>query len=705
MAIADDFSVTSTGDIRYTGTTANHTVIAFHRWLGDLMDDAQASGNDLLDITDATASERSTDNIITLNSPYNIDDIVAEHLYDGSIIQSGGNTIYDGILVFASAGAYLQIIQNGQPASPNFWTTGINADAANGISHRFMLKVRTGAADIDGRRLIGQTRVFGQTFSEFRINGTSRGNNVLALTYASDLNNQTAVDTVKAWTTISNVEGYQGLDVDNDTINEFYYSQWNRATFTINQLFERAKWLTKTSVEEDGYAGTGTNYVIGNGTTTGQAQAFSNGIVAQNLTRVIANLRKFGSPTGNLVAKLYAVTGTFGSAAVPNGAALATSVNLNVATLTTSYLTKELSFSTQYLMSASTNYTIAFEYSGGDASNYVEIEGSSVGAHAGNKSSLVPAVWTAQAGEDLNFHCFSSPQIYGLSGEVFRGITHDINVDGPTGTFSEVEAVTWATGTGQMLAIDSTTAATKMWIQLLTGLAPVDNQVITGVTSGATATTNVSITERTLSFPFIGASTGSALIGAYGLGVEIADLTASDKLFDLANNQKLPPNNVTFTVSGLVASEDRVLVGPESGGTLLESQMTLNTTLVGAGETAVVVTTTIPSDTPASGTVRIQLNSGIYRRVPYTSFSTSTFVINSTDFSADPATAPKNVFISYIDKVATSTSESFTVVFNSSRPLFVRVRDGGGTPIKTFETTGTLGSGGGSATAIRTTDA
>ena len=118
MAIADDFSVASNGDIRYVGTTANYTVIAFHWWLGDLMDQEQASGNDILDITDATASERSTDNIIKLKYPYNIDWVAAQHLYDGSIIQSrtSGNLeedIWDGILVFANAGAYLYIMQNG----------------------------------------------------------------------------------------------------------------------------------------------------------------------------------------------------------------------------------------------------------------------------------------------------------------------------------------------------------------------------------------------------------------------------------------------------------------------------------------------------------------------------------------------------------------------------------------------------------------
>ena len=64
MAIGDDISVAANGDIRYTGTTPNYTVIAFHRWLGDLMDDAQATGDNILDITDATASARSTDNFV-----------------------------------------------------------------------------------------------------------------------------------------------------------------------------------------------------------------------------------------------------------------------------------------------------------------------------------------------------------------------------------------------------------------------------------------------------------------------------------------------------------------------------------------------------------------------------------------------------------------------------------------------------------------
>ena len=112
MTIATDFSVDSSGNIRYTGSGANYTVIAFHRWLQDLADDAVAAGDDLIDITDATPSERSTDNIITLNSPYNIDDVAAEHLYDGSITQTGGDVVYSGLVVVGAveSGTQLQIV-------------------------------------------------------------------------------------------------------------------------------------------------------------------------------------------------------------------------------------------------------------------------------------------------------------------------------------------------------------------------------------------------------------------------------------------------------------------------------------------------------------------------------------------------------------------------------------------------------------------
>jgi len=215
------------GDHDGTGGTPSYApVIDFHRWLQSLADDAVAAGDDELDITNVDPSRRSTDNIITLINGYTLDETTtptnktSEHLFDGSIIQGGGTDIWDGIVNFGNADVQIQVIQNGEVIVDDYWNyagAGLNALAQAGISHRFMIKTRTSGTDIDGRRLIGTARRFGNTYSEFTINGTARGNNVLALTDSNDLNNETAEATVSGWTTITNTTpGYVGLDVDNN---------------------------------------------------------------------------------------------------------------------------------------------------------------------------------------------------------------------------------------------------------------------------------------------------------------------------------------------------------------------------------------------------------------------------------------------------------------------------------------------------------
>jgi hypothetical protein len=72
------------------------------------------------------------------------------------------------------------------------------------------------------------------------------------------------------------------------------------------------------------------------------------------------------------------------------------------------------------------------------------------------------------------------------------------------------------------------------------------------------------------------------------------------------------------------------------------------------------------------------------------------------------ATANQEVFLAFIDVLADATSETFTGVHTAAndRDLFVRVRDGGGTPIKTFEgTSAQFLSTAQTVAAIRTPDA
>jgi hypothetical protein len=55
-------------------------------------------------------------------------------------------------------------------------------------------------------------------------------------------------------------------------------------------------------------------------------------------------------------------------------------------------------------------------------------------------------------------------------------------------------------------------------------------------------------------------------------------------------------------------------------------------------------------------------------------------------WNSDDASVNNNVFMGFIDVLADATSETFTGVHGgTNRDLFVRVRDGGGTPTKTFQ--------------------
>lgn len=555
MAIGDDFSVAANGDIRHESGTSTYTVLELHRWLQELADDASASGDDLIDITSDTPSDRSTDNIITLNGNYNIDDDAAEYFYDGSITQASGDVIYAGLVVVGSVygSTTLQIVQNNAlyDTDAPFWGTGINTDSAANILLRCLVKVRTGGSDVGGKRIRVYAREWGATYAEFSVT-MGLGNSTAAIFTNEDLNNATASGTVATWTTITNTEGYQTIDLSNGNGAQPYYSQWNKDSYSLNQLYERAKYITRRG---------------------------------------------------------------------------------------------------------------------------------------------------------------SAETIHGIDGELFRGITTQWDYDNESGgPFTEDETLSWGTGatagTGLLLALDDNGATGTMWIQLLTGINPTDGLTVTGGSSSATCTLDGSPTTRSLPSVFLGQSTGSTIIGGFGIGIEADDITNNDKLFDLLNVQQQPPNNVTFTVYGLV-SGDRILVTNDDSG-IDTTQMTLNTGLTGAGVTTIDVGTgNIPADTPQTGTLRVVLDDGRHRYIAYTSHdSDDEFTTGSTDWTdPDDATAGNGVYLSYIDKATSSTSENFTVVYDADRTLFVRVRDGGGTPIKTFETTGTLGSGGGSATAIRTSDA
>lgn len=686
------------------------TVIQFHRWLQALADDPEYAGDDELDIIDQDPSSRSTDNIITLTNGFNVTATEIEHLYDGSITQGAGTTqeIWDGIVNFGNSNVHIQIRQNGAILSDDYWNAGwqagshsgatnatvltdttqewttdewvgywiknvtdgsvgeivsntattitvddlyggtsndwvaadvyniqvpINGNAGAGISHRFMVKTRDFGVDIDRRRMIGQNRRYGKTYGEFSINGTSRGNNVLALSDSDDLNNSTAWVTIDALSDITNTEGLRLIDINGDTTNEEYYSEWTRGANTINTFFE---YLKHTSAD-----------------TTGETLQGENGELHRGVTHSAPYDTETGVPATATNDKH--VYGTFVNHGAVTGGPFQVGEAVHEDTATPVWKGRVLGVDTV------------------GTSLIVDIESGTVG----NTESFTGQTSGAQATTSA----------------------------APTG-----EEIQNSAGEAKVLAFDDDGATGNFYFQITKGVAPLNDTRFYDATDHTDYyTLSANATERAVSTPFVGVSTGSALIGAYGLGMVAGDTAAADTFFDLQNNPITPPNNVTFTASGFI-SGDYVLVTEDNANDINFAQMTLNGTLSGPSVTSVVVNDPLPSDTPTSagtkGSIRIERDDGLYSLHRYTAFDTATdtFTIPSTDFSTNNATTGNNVFIGYLDYVASGTSDTFAYVYSSDRTHFMRVRDGGATPVKTAETTGTMGSTGGTASVNRIDD-
>jgi len=645
MAIGDDFSVNTSGDIRHVANTNHYTVLELHRWLQDLADNASTAGgsDDVLDITSATPSSRSTDQIITLLGSYNIDDTASEYFYGGSIKQGSGatETIYSGLRVLGtvvSSATQIQVIQDKvqyDGASP-FW--GTQASPYNGggnVLFRILVKSREYGADIDQQQIRVQARHFGDSYASFDVT-LGEGEAVAAVSTVDDPQNNTAQGTVDAYTHVTNTEGYQLIDIGDGNGNQPYYSKWTYGADTqgdqLKSVWEWAKNETRTGSDTS----SALYWVDGTGDALGE------------MFRGITHSYSYDNLSGSFTEDNEIVWGT------------------------------RISYDS---LSGGT-------FSAGD---YVRIGSSGAAGR-------------------VNYDNGSNLMTVALEDTSITVLDDDVITEASTGTVTAQVDTTIVDndksgGTGILLANDS--GNTKHHIEIRTGSAPVDNIQIRDGSN--TCDVAGSVTPRTITPVFLGSYVGT-LIGGFGVGIDQDDLTSSDTVTDLDGDVNTPPNNVTWTLEGLVAG-DRVLVGPkDTGNDFKFDQMTLNSALDTGSETVVDVGTgNIPDNTPASGTLRVTLDDGRVRYAVYDSHDgDDEFTLNASyqDWS-DPndAAIGKGVMVSYIDTAAADDDEAFTTIYSSPLTLWVRVRDGGGTPIKTYEGQSSLTSTGGGATASRISDA
>lgn len=130
-------------------------------------------------------------------------------------------------------------------------------------------------------------------------------------------------------------------------------------------------------------------------------------------------LKKLGSPTGNLVSKIYAIGGTYGTNAIPTGSALAASDNFSVSALSQDYNLHTITFSGVNQITLSPNYyCVTLEYASGTATDTVKAGADQVfWQHGGNAGAYALGSWSniSSPRTELVFYVYKNPNYTTIS--------------------------------------------------------------------------------------------------------------------------------------------------------------------------------------------------------------------------------------------------------------------------------------------------
>lgn len=642
MTIVTDFSIALNGDIRHVTGTEQFTVLDLHRFLQDNADNASAAtSDDLINITSADPSSRATDQIVTLLGNYNIDDTAAQFLYGGSIRQGSGATE-----VLYSG---LQVV--GAVNDPD---TEIEVVQNNALITNHWGTGKNASGSILNRILV-KSRDAGRDIDARQIRVQAR----------EYVDASGATDTYAEFSvTLGEGESVAAIftqdDLNNDTLHATtiaYDKHDNTEGFQALNIGAAAG--TENYYSQWTITGTGTLPAT---PTLKSLYEYTKAITARNSVTQVYGM------DGELfrgITHSIPFTGDTGTWTQNEELAWGTTMAYDAGVGTPFTIGEKLTFGTSGAVG-----TLLMGGSGATGEMVVAIE---------------PGTGTVVDNEEIT--------------GATSGATAD--VDGVT----RLDNTTAVGGTAALLAVDDQGATGTFYVQLLTGSAPVNTLPIHGITSTSECVAGSS-TVRTLSPAFLGTFTGTALIGAYGIGLDPTDTTSSDLFFPLDSDPTgvSPPNNVTFTINGLVAG-DRVMVGPDNAGAFLTTQM--STTATYSGATTTIAVASVPEHTPQTGNIRVITDGGTHFLFPYTSWTGTTFSGPSVDFTGDAATSGSDAYLTYIDKAATGTSESFNTIFSGSNlALRARVREGSNTgfEIKEATGTGTLSTTGGSININRIAD-
>lgn len=174
---------------------------------------------------------------------------------------------------------------------------------------------------------------------------------------------------------------------------------------------------------EDSYsfANNESDVPLRSGSFTAAGQSFT-ASTSQDMYSAVFEIKKVGSPTGNVYAKLYSHTGTFGSSGTP-GTLLATSDAIDISTLSTSYAEVTFNFTgaEQYTLTSTTNYFIVVEYTGGNSTNNLTVHYDGVAGLDDGNLAVYNAGWSAFGTLDVGY------EVYSEAGTPPTGYSNDVN--------------------------------------------------------------------------------------------------------------------------------------------------------------------------------------------------------------------------------------------------------------------------------------
>lgn len=245
---------TSSATANVDGVVHDRTYTPFHlhRFAQDLATDVSPVGDDNIYRVTSIYSSKDTPTEINLLGTANIDDALSYHMYGGSISQADGDVVYSGVDIQVTdpdGSSEPVLIQNNailSATTTEFWKNSYNNDGVSKV--RLMIKTRTGAADINGKRLRGRLLEYQDSyFTGDVVLGT--GIKVLSLFSSADGNNDIAEGTAAGYT-ITYTEGFQNVDLNNGNGAQEYVLSIDFASQTSKETYNRTKYDQRRGTSE-----------------------------------------------------------------------------------------------------------------------------------------------------------------------------------------------------------------------------------------------------------------------------------------------------------------------------------------------------------------------------------------------------------------------------------------------------------------------